>query len=65
LIAENVQQASQGTQEVDTGISGVREAAGDTGSAAEQVLATGKELSGQANTLRTAVDDFLAKVKAA
>lgn len=64
-IAENVQQAAQGTEQVDTGISGVREAAGETGSAAEQVLSTGQELSTQANTLRTAVDDFLAKVKAA
>lgn len=64
-IADNVQQAAQGTEEVDTGIASVREAAGDTGSAAEQVLATGQELSTQANTLRSAVDDFLSKVKAA
>jgi methyl-accepting chemotaxis protein len=64
-IADNVQQAAQGTEEVDTGIAGVREAAGETGSAAEQVLATGQELSTQANTLRMAVDDFLTKVKAA
>jgi methyl-accepting chemotaxis protein len=64
-IAENVQQAAKGTQEVDSGITGVREAASETGSAATQVLATGEELSAQANTLRTAVDDFLSKVKAA
>jgi methyl-accepting chemotaxis protein len=64
-IAENVQQASSGTQEVDSGITGVREAAGETGSAASQVLATGHELSAQANTLRIAVDDFLSKVRAA
>ena len=64
-ISVNVQQAAQGTQEVDSGITGVREAAGETGSAAEQVLATGQELSTQANTLRSAVDDFLSKVKAA
>jgi len=64
-ISHNVQQAATSTQEVDSGIISVREAADETGSAAKQVLATGQELNEQAVMLRTAVDDFLTKVKAA
>lgn len=64
-ISVSVQQASTGTQEVDSGIVRVREAADETGESAKQVLATGQELNEQATMLRSAVDDFLTKVKAA
>ncbi len=64
-ISVSVQQASSGTQEVDSGIVRVREAADETGESAKQVLATGQELNKQATMLRTSVDQFLEKVKAA
>jgi len=64
-IARNVQQAARGTQEVNTNIAGVTEAAGQTGSAATQVLTSSGELSQQAENLRREVDTFLADVRAA
>jgi methyl-accepting chemotaxis protein len=64
-IARNVQQAAKGTQEVSNNISGVTQAASDTGSAATQVLSSASELAHQAETLRTAVGDFFAQVRAA
>jgi len=64
-IARNVQQAARGTQEVNANIAGVTEAAGRTGSAANQVLASSGALSQQAESLRREVDAFLADVKAA
>ncbi len=64
-ITRNVQQAAQGTTEVSTNIVGVTQAAGETGSAATQVLGAAGELSRQATALRSQVDDFLGKVRAA
>jgi methyl-accepting chemotaxis protein len=64
-IARNVQQAAQGTSEVNTNITGVTEAASQTGAAATQVLASSGELSRQAETLRGQVDEFLREVKSA
>jgi len=64
-IARNVQQASAGTNEVSSNISGVTRAATDTGAAASQVLGASGELSKQSETLRSQVDGFLAKIRAA
>lgn len=64
-IANSVQSASAGTQEVSTNISGVTQAASETGGAAAGVLDATKELNSQADILRSAVDEFLQKVKAA
>ena len=64
-IARNVQQASAGTNEVSSNISGVTKAAADTGAAASQVLGASGELSKQSETLRSQVDGFLAKIRAA
>ncbi|MBI1775096.1 MAG: HAMP domain-containing protein [Proteobacteria bacterium] len=64
-IARNVQQAAAGTGEVSSNIGGVTQAAGETGSAATQVLGAAGELSKQAAVLRSQVDDFLARVRAA
>jgi methyl-accepting chemotaxis protein len=64
-IAANIQQVSAGTNEVNTNISSVSAAADETGTAARQVLSTGQELNEQATVLRSSIDDFLTKVKAA
>lgn len=64
-IARNVQEAAQGTGEVSSNIVGVNAAAGETGTAATQVLASAEQLSGQAATLRSDVDRFLANIRAA
>jgi methyl-accepting chemotaxis protein len=64
-IARNVQQAAQGTQEVTSNISGVQQAADNTGAAATQVLGAAEQLSRQSNDLASQVDRFLADVRAA
>jgi methyl-accepting chemotaxis protein len=64
-IARNVQQAARGTQEVTSNISGVQQAADNTGAAASQVLGAAEQLSRQSNDLASQVDRFLADVRAA
>jgi methyl-accepting chemotaxis protein/CHASE3 domain sensor protein len=64
-IARNVQQAAKGTQEVSSNIGGVTQAAGETGSAATQVLGAAEDLAKQAELLRQQVDTFLSRVRAA
>ena len=64
-IARNVAQAAQGTQEVSRNIAGVNEAAGQTGTAAGQVLESSDELSRNSEALRQQVDAFLREVRAA
>ncbi|EGP08936.1 methyl-accepting chemotaxis sensory transducer [Bradyrhizobiaceae bacterium SG-6C] len=64
-IAQNVQLASAGTSEVTANIGGVRQAATDTGSAAEKVLGAAGRLSQQSDELRNEVRVFLGGVKAA
>jgi methyl-accepting chemotaxis protein len=64
-IASNVQQAAQGTSEIARNIEGVSRTAGDTGTAATQLLGAAGNLSQQAETLRSDVDGFLANVRAA
>ncbi|HWE74717.1 MAG TPA: HAMP domain-containing methyl-accepting chemotaxis protein [Stellaceae bacterium] len=64
-IARNVQQASAGTAEVSTNIVGVTKAANDTGAASTQVLGAAGELSKQSEMLRSQVDTFLSKIRAA
>ncbi len=64
-IARNVEQAAAGTQEVSSNITGVTEAASQTGEAATQVTTAAKDLSSQAETLRSQVDKFLSDVREA
>jgi len=64
-IARNVAQAAQGTQEVSSNITGVSEAATQTGAAAAQVLASAGELSKNGELLKQQVDAFLHEVRAA
>ena len=64
-IARNVQQASEGTRQVTTGITGVREGAATTGVAAEQVLSSARSLSQRSDDLARQVSDFLASIQKA
>ncbi|WP_441240212.1 methyl-accepting chemotaxis protein [Tardiphaga sp. 768_D3_N2_1] len=64
-IARNIQSVSAGANEISNHIGGVSSAAEATGSAASQVLSNARELESQSGMLRTAVDDFLSKVRAA
>jgi methyl-accepting chemotaxis protein len=64
-IARNVQQAAAGTTEISSNVTGVRQAAGDTGAAAQQVLQASHELSEQSEMMRAQVESFLNNIKAA
>jgi methyl-accepting chemotaxis protein len=64
-IARNVQQAALGTGEISTNITGVTQAAGDTGAAAHQVLAASSELAKQSEVMRGQVETFLHDIKVA
>jgi len=64
-IARNIQTVAAGSSEINAHIGGVSSAAEATGSAASTVLANARELDNQSGMLRAAVDEFLAKVRAA
>jgi methyl-accepting chemotaxis protein len=64
-IARNVSQASAGTHEVSQNIVGINHAARDSAAAAEQVLASAKDLSSQSERLKAEMARFLATVRAA
>lgn len=64
-IAHNVSQAAKGTGEVSANIVGVRDAARETGIAADQVVSSAAELSQNGETLKAQVDAFLREVRAA
>nr|WP_132257363.1 methyl-accepting chemotaxis protein [Methylobacterium segetis] len=64
-IARNVQEAARGTEQVTGSIGDVRKGAGETGSAATQVLGAARELATHSATLSQTVRGFLADVKAA
>jgi methyl-accepting chemotaxis protein len=64
-IARNIQSVAEGSSEISAHIGGVTSAAAATGTAASDVLSNARELDTQSGTLRNAVDEFLAKVRAA
>jgi methyl-accepting chemotaxis protein len=64
-IARNIQSVATGSSEISAHIGGVTTAAAATGSAASDVLSNARELDNQSGMLRSAVDGFLAKVRAA
>jgi methyl-accepting chemotaxis protein len=64
-IARNIQSVAAGSSEISAHIGGVTTAASATGTAASDVLANARELDNQSGMLRSAVDGFLAKVRAA
>lgn len=64
-IIQSVNQASIGAQEVTSNISGVAQAAEQTGEASAQVRSASAELANQAERLHNEMDRFLANVRAA
>ena len=64
-IARNIQSVAAGSNEISAHIGGVTTAATATGVAASDVLSNARELDNQSGMLRGAVDEFLAKVRAA
>jgi methyl-accepting chemotaxis protein len=64
-IARNIQSVAAGSSEISAHIGGVTTAAAATGLAATDVLSNARELDNQSGMLRSAVDGFLAKVRAA
>lgn len=64
-MTRSTQEAARGTQEVSSTISDVSQGARATGAAANQVLSAAGELGNKTDTLRTAVDGFLNKIRAA
>jgi methyl-accepting chemotaxis protein len=64
-IARNIQSVAAGSSEISTHIGGVTTAAAATGLAASEVLSNARELDKQSGMLRSAVDEFLTKVRAA
>jgi methyl-accepting chemotaxis protein len=64
-IARNITSVAVGSSEISAHIGGVTTAAAATGLAAADVLSNARELDNQSGMLRSAVDEFLAKVRAA
>jgi methyl-accepting chemotaxis protein len=64
-IARNVQEAARGTEFVTGSIGEVRRGAGETGTAAAQVLSSAQDLARQSTSLGQEVEHFLSGVKAA
>ncbi|MBA1156836.1 methyl-accepting chemotaxis protein [Microvirga mediterraneensis] len=64
-IARNVQEAARGTEAVTGSIEDVQHGAGETGTAASQVLGAAQELSRHSHDLGREVEPFLQGVKAA
>jgi methyl-accepting chemotaxis protein len=64
-ISKNIQEVSRGTSEVSANVGNVNEAASETGTAATQVLTAADDLSHQSIKLRTDVNAFLDKIRAA
>ncbi len=62
-IAQNVEQAAASTSEVTFNISGITEAAGETGRASIRVFDTSSSLAEQSNNLRNDVRKYLEDVK--
>ncbi|MDE2379053.1 PAS domain-containing methyl-accepting chemotaxis protein [Bradyrhizobium sp.] len=64
-IARNVQQAAHGTQQVTSNIVDVQRGTTDTGTASSQVLSAAQALSADSGRLKTAMQEFLATIRAA
>jgi methyl-accepting chemotaxis protein len=64
-IARNTQEAARGSEQISVNITGVNQAANDTGAAASQVLSSAEQLGRQSDAIRHDVNDFLEKIRAA
>ncbi|QDH36295.1 methyl-accepting chemotaxis protein [Porphyrobacter sp. YT40] len=62
-LARSIDLAARGTEKVSGHVEDVRALSLSTGAAASQVLSSATSLEGQATTLRTQVQDFLARVR--
>jgi methyl-accepting chemotaxis protein len=64
-IARNVTEASKGTQGVSSNISGVTQAASETGRGARETLSAATNLGSQAGVLSREVEGFISKIRQA
>ncbi|MBB6252887.1 methyl-accepting chemotaxis protein [Nitrospirillum iridis] len=64
-IARNVDEAAAGTQDVSRSIAGVTVASEEAGQSATQVLDAANALGRNSEVLRTQVNDFIARIRAA
>jgi methyl-accepting chemotaxis protein len=64
-ISRNAQEAAQGTEKVSSNVASVSQSATETGAAANQVLSAAGELSLQSDNLKSEVQSFLEKIRAA
>ncbi|MGU3493922.1 methyl-accepting chemotaxis protein [Xanthobacteraceae bacterium A53D] len=64
-IAQSIAKASDGTREANDNMTEVNQTAAETGTAAHQVLEASTELSRSSSDLRTATDDFVARIRSA
>lgn len=64
-IARNVQEAAQGTSEVDSNVATLTQAARETGDVACEVLSVSSLVIEQSSTVRNGIETFLRSVKAA
>jgi methyl-accepting chemotaxis protein len=64
-ITRNVHEAANGANAVSSNITGVNQAAHETGAVSVEVLASAEKLGRQAAALRADVDSFLANIRAA
>jgi methyl-accepting chemotaxis protein len=64
-ISRNVHEAAKGTGQVSASVVDVKSSAGETDSAATNVLAAARQLSQHSEELRREVVGFLSQVKAA
>ncbi|VAV98597.1 Methyl-accepting chemotaxis protein [hydrothermal vent metagenome] len=63
-ISRNSLSAATGTETASENVGNVSQMAEETGNAASDVLSASNELSGQATTLKVAVDEFLTEIRA-
>ncbi|MBI5260807.1 MAG: globin-coupled sensor protein [Bradyrhizobium sp.] len=64
-IARNIQDAAEGTQQVSCNITGVSQAASETGQTAARLLGTADELAQQSVALRARAEEFFAAIRVA
>ena len=64
-ITRNTHEVAQGTRDVSVNVGGIKEAVGETGAAASNVLQLAKALGHTADTLRGEVEGFLVEIRAA
>jgi methyl-accepting chemotaxis protein len=64
-ISSNVAQAAEGAQDISGNVVSITEASQKTGTAAGEVLQSAQYLAGEADTLKSKVQDFLEKINTA